>query len=156
MSSLGSLFPKSVKQDFSNRAIRSGSVFKIHTTNTTPPKIKRIVVLAISGDKACIGYLFVNSKINPNVFPTARLRSLHFLLKSSACEYLDHDSYLDCSNIQDISMDDLTKIMLKDPSHHIGQLSESDLENAKSIVRNAPTVSEKQKEKYNLIPQTTT
>lgn len=151
MSSFGSLFPNSAKEDFSNRAIHPGSVFKIHVTSTMPPKVKRLVVLAISGDNACVGYLFLNSRINPNVFPTAGLRSLHLPFEAASRDYLDHDSYLDCSDIKDMDLDELKKIISRDPNQHIGELNDTDLKTAKETVKNAPTISKKQKEKYDLI-----
>ena len=116
-----------------------------------PPKVKRLVVLAISGDNACVGYLFLNSRINPNVFPTAGLRSLHLPFEAASRDYLDHDSYLDCSDIKDMDLDELKKIISRDPNQHIGELNDTDLKTAKETVKNAPTISKKQKEKYDLI-----
>lgn len=107
--------------------------------------------MAISGDKAYAGYLFLNSQINPNVFPTARLRAFHLPLEAAGREYLDHDSYLDCSDIKDMDLNRLKEIIFRDPSQHIGKLNEIDLETAKEKLKNAPTISKKQKEKYALI-----
>jgi hypothetical protein len=151
MSSFGSLFPDSVREDFSSRMIQPGSVFRIPVTNTTPPKTKRLVILAISGDKACAGCLFLNSQINPNVFSTARLRGLHLPLEADGREYLDHNSYLDCSDIKDMDLNGLKEIISRDPSQHIGKLNDTDLQTAKEKLKNAPTISKKQKEKYALI-----
>ena len=150
-SSFGSLFPDSIRKDFANRQIEPGSVFRIHINTTTPPKIKRFVVLAISGDSICVGCLFINSQINPNCFPTASLQALHLSLQTSQRDYLDHDSYLDCSDIKDMSLNELKDIVSKNPQQHIGKLSATDLETAREIVKNAPTISKKQKEKYAII-----
>ncbi len=151
MSSLGSLFPVSIRNDFSIRQIEPGSVFRIHVDTTTPPKVKRLVVLAISGDNICVGYLFINSQINPNYFSTARLRALHISLLASEQDYLDHDSYLDCSDIKNMNFNELKDIISQNPQQYIGKLSNTDIETAKNIVKNAPTISKTQKEKYNLI-----
>lgn len=152
MSSLGSLFPDSARDDFSKRAICPGSVLRIHVTSTTPPKVKRLVVLALCGDQACVGYLLLNSHINPNYFPTAKLRALHLPLKKTADRnYLDHDSFLDCSTIHNIDLNKLKEIISNDPRRHIGKLNDTDLDQAIETVKNAPTIPKKQKEKYNLI-----
>ena len=150
MSSLGSLFPDYIKEDFGTRQIEPGSVFRIHVDTTTPPKNKRLVVLAISGDNICVGYLFINSQINPNCFPSAELRALHLPLQANERDYLDHDSYLDCSDIKNITLNELKDIISQNPQQHIGKLSTTDIEAAIDIVKNAPTISKKQKEKYNL------
>jgi hypothetical protein len=149
--SFGSLFPDAVREDFSKRKIQPGSVFRIHVNTTTPPKIKRIVILAISSDNICVGYLFINSDINPNLFQTPSLQNLHLYLQADCREFLDHDSYLDCSEIKDLSLDELKNIISNNPSRHIGELNETDLKTATSIVKLAPTISKRQKEKYGLL-----
>ncbi len=108
-------------------------------------------MLAICGDKACVGYLLLNSQINPNCFPTPELRALHLHLNTADRNYLDHDSFLDCSTIHDINIEVLKKIISDDPSLHIGKFNETDLELAIDTVKNASTISKKQKEQYDLI-----
>jgi hypothetical protein len=150
-SSLGSCFPASLREDFSARQIEPGSVLRIHAANTTPPKTKRLVILAISNDTAYVGYLFINSEINPKCFPTPALINLHLPLQISGRTYLDHDSYLDCSEIKEISFTELKAILSDDPQKHIGKLSDSDFKQATNLVRSAPTISKKQKQKYRII-----
>ncbi len=149
--SLGSLFPEHAREDFVVRAIKPGAVLRIHVDTTTPPKTKRLVVLAISDNKICVGYLFINSEINPNVNWNASLQALHLPLDAGSNEYLDHDSYLDCSSIHDMTFDDLKNIITNDPALHIGTIGDADLGAATEKVTGAQTISPSQKRRYNLI-----
>ena len=151
MSSLGSCFPDYLRENFSARQITPGSVLRIYASSTTPPKIKRIVILAITDDNICVGYLFVNSEINPNCFPTPELRRLHLPLQTVGRTYLDHDSYLDCSDVKEIPFNELKEILSNDPQKHIGKLSDSDFKQATELVKSALTISKKQKQKYRII-----
>lgn len=151
MSSFGELFPDSFKKDFGKRSIEPGTVLRFFASSTKPPKIKRLVVLSVSGDKVCVAYLFINSKINPNLFNTPSLRSLHYPLKSNSSEFLNKDSFLDCSFLHEIHHDALIQIISNDPSVHIGNLSTHDFESALSIVNTAPTIDRSMKEKYKLL-----
>lgn len=151
MPSIGSLFPREVRDDFVNRTILPGSVLRIHVTNTNPPKIKRFVVLSTCDHKVCVGYLFINSEINPNCFPNQKLRDLHLPLSIDECDFLDHDSFLDCSDIKEIEVEKLTEIISRDPSRHIGHLPSSYLQRAIETVKSAPTITKKTKRKFNII-----
>jgi hypothetical protein len=151
MGSLGSLFPQDEREKFSQRQIISGSVFRVFTQDTKPPKIKIVVILAVNDKCACIGHFFINSQVNPNVFPTKALKELHLFLPASENPFLKHDSYLDCSVIQQVDLQTFLAVIADDPQCYQGNLKEHDFEFAKKIARNAPTISKALKRKFNLI-----
>ena len=144
--SFGSLFPDSFRADFSERAIRPGSVLRIHVDTTNPPKQKRLVILAMGNDEAVVGYLFINSEINPNLFRTPALKALHLPLDKDRHGFLDHDSYLDCSKIFKVDMEQLRQAIASEPGQHIGCMDGETFETAIGIVRAAPTISPRDKD----------
>lgn len=114
------------KEGFANRQIKVGAVLKYMATETNPPKIKRRIVVAFSNDKMIVASLFINSEINPNLFSTEELKKLHLPFEKENHEYLDHDSFVDCSQFIEILYQDLADIITENPMAVIGELSNSD------------------------------
>ncbi|MCW5910350.1 MAG: hypothetical protein KIT62_04710 [Cyclobacteriaceae bacterium] len=150
MPPLGDAFPGEFRKKFAEINIRIGSVIKTFVTDTTPPKIKRFVILGISVDKLAIGTLYINSAINPNLFPTPELKNLHLKLEKQSRDYLDHDSFLDCSKIYEKEYEDLLAVLQNDTSCLIGQLSSDDLILVKRTVKEARTIPLRTKKKFGL------
>ncbi len=73
---LGDHFPESLRKPFCDRNLQSGAVFKLQFTNTTPPKEKRIILLGIDTQIALAGYVFINTKVNMNVFHNSELQQV--------------------------------------------------------------------------------
>lgn len=92
---IGDSFPKELKEEFSNRNLKAGCVIKCFVNDTNPPKEKRFIVMGVSYDKIALGTVYINTHINPNVFPTEELKQLHIPLESDNRDYLDHDSFVD-------------------------------------------------------------
>jgi hypothetical protein len=150
MPPLGDAFPEEFRKQFAETNLTIGSVIKTFVTDTTPPKIKRFVILGISADKLAIGTLYINSEINPNLFPTVELKNLHLKLVKENREYLDHDSFLDCSKVYEKEYEDLLAVLQQDASCLIGQLSTDDLKLVKKTVKEARTIPVRTKKKFGL------
>lgn len=102
---LGDAFPEEARNSFACQKLQPRTVCRLFIKDTNPPKVKRIVIIGINKEgKALIGYLFINSKINSTVFHSPELKSLHLQLSSKNAAYLDHDSFLDCSQIHEIEL----------------------------------------------------
>lgn len=149
---LGDCFPPEFIARQAKHCIRPGAVFRIMATSTTPPKIKRIVVLGVNQGQALVGHLFINSKINLHVLHSDELRNLQIFLDSGTRDYLDHDSFLDCSDLRTLSIDDIKAFYQKERGVLLGYLSEEDLANAVSKTASARTVNNKLKRLFGLIP----
>ena len=109
--SLSDAFPENYRKDFAQRNLKIGSVIRVYVKDTDPPKEKRFILVGQSYNKLLFAAIFINSDINPNVFPTQELKDLNFLLLAKERSYLDHDSYADCSNIQKRNADWLFDII---------------------------------------------
>jgi len=144
--SLGDAFPSSFKDSFSNRKLKPGAVFRLHVPHTTPPKIKRFVVLGIDANKIELAFIFINS----NPAPNPALRSLQLRLPVGKCPFLDHDSYLDCSQVYEWELQTVKNQLMNSLDVHIGELNSGILKNACNAVASAKTVAKRLKNKYKI------
>jgi hypothetical protein len=150
MISFADFFSDKYKEEFAKRNLKVGSVIKVYVSDTHPPKEKRLILVGISYDKIYFASIFLNSEINVNVFPTPTLKNLNVEFKSAEKEYLDHDSFADCSQIQKRKTDWLMEIISKDPSKILGELNNEDLELVLAKIKSAPTISPALKKTFGL------
>ncbi|ACU05352.1 hypothetical protein Phep_3157 [Pedobacter heparinus DSM 2366] len=91
--SLSDCFPEQFRQEFAERNLKIGSVIRVMVNDTNPPKEKRFILVGQSYDKLIFATIFINSEINPNIFPTQELRDLNLELLADSRSYLSHDSF---------------------------------------------------------------
>lgn len=149
--SLGDKFAKEYLESLFSRYLKPGAIFKLLTHHTTPPKIKRFVVVGIEEKIFSIAFLFINSEINLNIIKTPHLKSLQMPLAAYDRTYLDHDSYLDCSHLYEWSLHHLKEKYISNTKIYLGQLSDSDLEKAKRHITSAKTITKKLKTRYGFL-----
>lgn len=150
MASLGDLFPKGLKDQIITGNLKVGSVFRIFDNTTKPPKIKRFIVVGLSQDNVMFATVFINTEINPNMFPTPELQALHLPLDINGRPYLDHSSYVDCSQIFEKKVEEVKSAYENDMQSHLGDLATEDLKAVKGIIKNTRTISVKKKKEYGL------
>ena len=131
---LGDSFPENLKEDFTSRNLKVGSVLKCRVDDTNPPKYKRFIVVGISFDKIALGAVYINSEINENVHYTDELKALQILFESNGRDYLDHDSYIDCSKIYPKKLEQIKDVVKNDINCYLGDLSEVDFKSIRSVV----------------------
>lgn len=148
--SLSDSFPENYRKDFAQKNLKIGSVIRIYVEDTNPPKEKRFILVGQSYDKLLFVSIFINSDINPNVFHTEELKGLNLPLLASERDYLDHDSYADCSNMQKRNVDWLLDIVCEDPSKVIGEISEADLKEIRARIKSARTITPVMKKTFGL------
>lgn len=150
MSSLGDAFPPDWRENLAKENLKRGAVIRIAVPDTTPPKIKILIVVGIEDGNALLATVFINTDINPNVFNTIELQKLQLELTKSNCPYLDHNSYADCSKIRERSYTDILEVIKKNPSSHLGELNEEDFKRVKALIKSSKTISVRLKKKYGL------
>ncbi len=70
-------------QGFTEREIKIGTVLRYIARDVVPePKQKIRLIVGFSDDKLLVATLFVNTEINPNLFPNQELRDLHLEIKA--------------------------------------------------------------------------
>ncbi|MGK7345036.1 MAG: hypothetical protein ACNS63_04430 [Candidatus Nitrospinota bacterium M3_3B_026] len=145
-------FPREWLSGLAEKHFKPGVVLRFHVKDTYPPKIKRLVVIAI--DRKSDGFLAVyfNSSVNPHVLRTDHQRQLQiFFEKTEDRPYLARGSYLDCSNVHEFPLSKIKGSLTGNPGKWIGALSGEELEQAIGKLRGAKTVSPKIKKRYGLL-----
>jgi hypothetical protein len=99
MQKFSDFFSPDLKRQFAEENLKIGAVLKYHVPFTIPPKTKRIVIVGFDNQKVALASVLINTEINPNKFSTPESRNLHLELDSEGRTYLDHTSFIDCSQI---------------------------------------------------------
>ncbi|MFW5759809.1 MAG: hypothetical protein ACOCXH_02375 [Cyclobacteriaceae bacterium] len=131
--------------------IEAGHVLKQFVNDTNPPKVKIYIIIARSSDFGKYATIFINSKININKNPTVELRDLHIPIKPSIRDYIDHDSYIDCSEIRERDYAEIYTAVSENPDLIIGKLDDIDLSEVLDTLKQAKTITLILKKRYGLI-----
>lgn len=148
--SFSDAFPEDFRAEFARQKLKIGSVIRVFVQDTNPPKEKRLILIGQSHDKLMFASIYINSEINPNVFHNEELKRLNMELIAADREYLDHDSYADCSMIVKRNADWLLHLIKGDPSKIIGELSAEDLKEISSRIKSARTITAADKKTFGL------
>jgi hypothetical protein len=147
---LGDSFPENFKSEFASRNIEIGTVLRLAVKDTTPPKIKRFIVIGKTMDGLSLASLYINSDINKNIHWCIELQNLQILLNCNDNEFLDNDSYVDCSKLVIREALEISNIIKENPSAVIGKLKEIDFKYILETVKNSTTIKGKLKNKFGL------
>jgi hypothetical protein len=148
---LGDFFPDDLQNFRFNDKIKVGSVLKYFVEDTTPPKYKRMIIIGISGEEISVATVYLNSELNTNVFKNKRMQALQIPIEQEGREYLEHDSYVDCSFLHLKQIDKLDEEFKNNRLESLGEVSEDDLNLIKGTLISASTISIKQKKDYGLV-----
>ena len=151
MGNLGDSFPKKLRNEFAQKNICIGSVIRVPVQDTTPPKIKRLIIVGIEEDNVLLATAFINSEININILNTPELTSLQYGLQTLNCDFIDRDSFVDCSIIKERKIQKLKEYISNNPNAVMGELEEKDLERIKGLLISATTIPIHLKKKYCLL-----
>ena len=144
--SLGNQFPDHIKRQFAKRSLEIGIVLKLLVQDTTPPKIKRLIIVGRTEDHLTIASVYINSPKDKK-WPEGR-KSQQLLFKAENRDYLDKDSFIDCSDLKIKDNNELFGIVKNRPSAVIGKVSDEDFELIKNTIINSRTIKGKHKKKY--------
>lgn len=149
--SLGDLFPKSFREGHATRNLKEGSVLKMFVDDTTPPKEKRFIVVGFSGDRAQLATIYINSEINLQVNYSPELQRLHLFMQSDGRDFLDHNSFVDCSQLMQRDVSAIHETIVERPNAVIGVISDDELSQIRRKLAGAPSIKRWIKMKYGLI-----
>ncbi len=130
--------------------LQPGSVLRLFVKDTNPPKTKRFIIVGISTDEISIASVYINSKLNKKAAWSIELESLNIFFEKEGRPYLDHNSWIDCSDliIRDIS--EIQIIIQNRPAAVIGNVSGEDLSLIRQTLNWAHTIKGKTKKKFGL------
>ena len=143
MGRLGDFFPEHERQEYAGRHLRPGQVLYLFCGFTNPPKDKYLV-LAHPGARSLV--FVVNSQIHPFIANRGHLLGCQVRLNDSEYDFLDHDSYVNCSEVIDYLTDrEIREQISADVSRVKGELSASTKRKIVRVVQEAKTISPRHK-----------
>ena len=123
---LGVLLPIKDRIDLAKSHLQPGSVFKFYCYNAKKEKI--FILAGFKYDQTKIGFVHINTEINPNIFRTPALKNEHLPFELNLERpFLTHDSFVNCSDLIIRDKEDILKLLINDPAIHLGNLCESDM-----------------------------
>ncbi len=148
---LSDFLPNDLKKDFASRNLEIGTVLRLAVKDTNPPKIKRFIVVGKTIDGLSLASVYINSNINPKVNWNFELQKLNVPLKSIGNDFLDKNSFVDCSKLVIRNSDEISEIIKNNPKAVKGELKENDLQLILETLRNSETIKGKHKKKFGLL-----
>lgn len=109
-------------------------------------KPKRIIIIGIDKEeKLCYGTVLVNTKMNPRSdYSEEYLVAQYFLLQENYPEFLDYDSFVDCSTLFSIPLDKIKK------GEYFGVLNDTDKFGVFNILESTDTITTHLKKRFNI------
>jgi len=150
MNSFADAFGDEERTRFASDNLVIGTVILTYVLDTTPPKEKRLIVVGESYDHISVVTVYINSKLNINVFPTKELQDLNPEFIKEGRDYLDHNSHVDCSSLHVLKKDFLAGIISASPERILGNVSEDDMKEIRSLIKSARTIKPSLKKTYGL------
>lgn len=151
MTGLGDLFPEKMREGFALRNLKPGAVIRMFVPDTTPPKIKLIIIVAIEDEHILAATLFINSEVNPDVISSPELQALQHKLFADKYDFLKHDSFIDCSALRERSINSLEQLMSTATDSFLGTLDETDFPAVKKLLISAKSIPVRLKKKYHFL-----
>lgn len=123
--------------------LRIGMVLHLFCNFTTPQKYNSLILVCLNPKPLL---LLINSKVNEFALIQPRLRQCHIPINMANYDFLDHDSFIDCSEAYDFELDDLHERLCSVNRVHLGDVSIEDLNAIKNAVSESPLIVNRQKQ----------
>lgn len=143
MVQLSDLLSSSSKQHLLSEVGR-GDIIKLELTPAEGVKPKHMgetsrnkyfVILGKTADGKLLGFVLINSNVNTNI--NINLQKAHYPISAKRYTFLQHDSYVFCGQIKEISMENFAE---RYKCQSFGKLEQDDLENIMHEVRNSDNI----------------
>lgn len=129
--------------------IKIGSV--IRTYSEVAGKIKRMIVVGFDDEQVLLAAIFINSKFNQNHFRTKVLQDdLLLFTKDEKRNYLDRDSFIDCSELHPLPIADIASAIASEPNIIIGDVQDRDMLQIKNKIKNSKNIKARDKKRFGL------
>lgn len=150
MTNLGDLFPPDWRAERASQQLEPGVVLRTLVEDTTPPKIKRWIVVAATADALLLGLVYINSDINPNIFPE-RDRHLHVPMQPDERGLVDKSCFADCSTLHHMPIAKARALLTADAGCLLGNLYGHELGHMQQTVAGSRRLSVVEKKRFGLL-----
>ncbi|MBL4561042.1 MAG: hypothetical protein JKX79_08670 [Labilibaculum sp.] len=137
---LADLFSDELRQEFAERNIDLGRTILIEIPNFGVTYPKYIVIVAENENEFAIAYVVINSEINNFIFPTPYLKSLHVPIDRASHDFLDHDSFINCTEIREFTKQEVIDFISAHPERVVGNITEGILTAVHATLHSATTI----------------
>lgn len=142
--------PDSLSETLFFSVIKPGTVLRFYDREAN--KEKRVIILGTDNDRILACYVRINSEINLNVFRTLEQRECQYAISASCNNFLDHDSFVDCTFLCECSIRDLVEYMKKRGNAILGNVQPNDLDSMTTLVVQSETSIPNQLRRFGLLP----
>lgn len=129
--------PDSLSDKLILSTIQPGVVIRFYDPDSS--KEKRVIILGIDEESILASYVRINSEINFNVFRTTDQIDCQYKICSDSNEFLDHDSYVDCTNLCKCSLSDIVDYIKIRNEAILGAVKQNDLDSIITLVVQSET-----------------
>ncbi|MCD9185559.1 MAG: hypothetical protein LUM44_03945 [Pyrinomonadaceae bacterium] len=139
---LGKHFSEDERINFVERNLLPGHVIKLFCHTTRDPKEKRLVIVSLNPE---LLLFFINSEVPNFKQKSTHLRTQQIFLKAKDnAEFLEHDSWLDCSEVcREFTVEEIKKILLNDISRILGKLNDETISQLMDSVCDSETLEQR-------------
>lgn len=135
------LIPKRLKERAADDSIQMGCVIRCFITQTKPPKEKRFIVLGKDTDNNYIGIVLINSNLNFKVMNNQELWNLQYPIKGKDNDYLEWDSFVDCSQLIKLEYEYVKNKIIEKPNAVLGNVKKTDLDIIITLIKSSSNIS---------------
>ena len=146
MSSLGDLLGGADKSKLFKQSLSLGDVFLKEFEGIEHPKF--FIVAGLSGDKAFLCSVYINSRIHPSIMKKQNLLELQIPLRKSHNPFLKYDSFANCSNHIPMDTESLNGWVSEGSCKVIGSVFKDDMLAITKTLKNSGLLSEEEIELY--------
>lgn len=148
MSKLGDFFSDDLRKNFSQRNVKVGSVLKLKVEDTKPPKVKFFIIIGQNIEGFSLATLYINSDINFNVNFSQDLIDLQVPISKEDYNFLEHNSYVDCSKLMFKDREEIESILSRRPEAFVDELNNKQISYLKEVIKKSTTIKGKIKKRY--------
>lgn len=145
MSSLGDLFPFSIRRERVESLLTPGCVIRIDVKFPELTKPKFLVL--VSGDDSDYLSFLINSEIHPYIASKPNLLQCQVPISASSHNFLHHDSHIACHEVFLLRKEDVIRSILADPTSIKGIISQLLRDEIKAAVTLAKTIDNNKKKR---------
>lgn len=139
MSKLGDHFPGVIKSNYVSSQLKPGQIVRLEVDFERTRKTREKFLVLTLVDEA--SYLFcINSEIHEYIKARKHLLKCQIEIKKTQYDFLDHDSYINCSEIIKIDYDDIIEEINSDISKIKGKLNDNEVKYIIKVLRKAITI----------------
>ena len=141
--SLGDYFPQDLRDDFARKGISYGSALLVKIPEFKLNYRKYVILLNRDKERRIISYVTINTNKG--------IEDLSVKIKCSEYDFLQYDSWIDCSKLLQEKIRVLINYIKDNPDKVLGNIDDNTLEKIDRRIKSSPTISKKEKEKFNFI-----